>query len=147
MTRVLVVDDSAFMRRAISMLLEKAPDIDVVGTARDGQEALERVAELDPDVVTMDVEMPRLNGLQALRQLMRQSPRPVIMISSLTQEGAATTVQALAAGAVDFIPKEHASISLSIHQIETELHAKVRAAAQARRPPACEFRPSRFPRL
>lgn len=134
MIRVLVVDDSSFMRTALSMLLEKSPDIRVVGTARDGQEALELVETLDPDVLTLDVEMPRMDGLTALRHLMQHSPRPVLMISSLTQEGAATTVEALSIGAVDFIPKEHARVQLSITQIEGELHRKVKAAALARRP-------------
>lgn len=130
--RVLVVDDSAFMRKALAALLERAPDITVVGTARDGREALELVERLDPDVLTMDVEMPRLNGLEALRTLMRTAPRPVIMVSSLTQEGAATTVEALAAGAVDFLPKEHARVSLGLLQQGDELHQKVRAAAASR---------------
>ena len=132
MIRVLVVDDSSFMRTALSMMLEKSPDIRVVGTARDGQEALELVETLDPDVLTMDVEMPRMDGLTALRHLMQRSPRPVLMISSLTQEGAATTVEALSIGAVDFIPKEHARVQLSITQIEGELHRKVKTAALAR---------------
>ena len=132
MIRVLVVDDSSFMRTALSMMLEKSPDIEVVGKARDGQEAIELVEKLDPDVLTMDIEMPRMDGLTALRHLMKHSPRPVLMISSLTQEGAAVTVEALSSGAVDFIPKEHARVQLSITQIEGELHRKVKTAASAR---------------
>ncbi len=135
MIRVLVVDDSAFVRKAIALMLERAPDIQVAGTARDGEEALAQVRALDPDVVTLDVEMPGMDGLTALRHLIREAPRPVLMISSLTQEGAATTVEALAAGAFDFIPKEHARISTSITKIESELHQKVRQAARARRRP------------
>lgn len=132
MIRVLVVDDSSFMRTALSMMLEKSPDIEVVGKARDGQEALELVEALDPDVLTMDIEMPRMDGITALRHLMARSPRPVLMISSLTQEGAAVTVEALSIGAVDFIPKEHARVQLSITQIEGELHRKVKTAAETR---------------
>src|SRR5690606_35574883 len=135
MIRVLVVDDSAFVRKAIALMLERAPDIQVAGTARDGEEALAQVRALDPDVVTLDVEMPGMDGLTALRQLIREAPRPVLMISSLTQEGAATTVEALAAGAFDFISKEHARISTSITKIESDLHQKVRQAARARRRP------------
>jgi two-component system chemotaxis response regulator CheB len=131
--RVLVVDDSSFMRTALSMMLEKSPDIEVVGKARDGQEALELVETLDPDVLTMDIEMPRMDGLTALRHIMKRSPRPVLMISSLTQEGADVTIEALSIGAVDFIPKEHARVQLSITEIEGELHQKVKAAAHARR--------------
>jgi two-component system chemotaxis response regulator CheB len=96
--RVLVVDDSAFMRLSISRGLNATPGIEVIGTARDGEEALEQVARLSPDVVTLDVEMPRLNGLGALRRIMAEHPRPVIMLSSLTSEGSFETVQALILG-------------------------------------------------
>ena len=130
MTRVLVVDDSAFMRKAISMMLERHPDIEVVDLARDGHEALEMVEDYQPDVVTMDVEMPRMNGLEALRHIMDSDPRPVLMISSVTQEGAAPTVKAMEAGAIGFIPKERSNVSLDITNIESELTEKVLAAAQ-----------------
>lgn len=104
---VLVVDDSAFMRRAISLMLEEDPRFFVVGIARNGVEAVEKVQRLKPDLVTMDVEMPEMNGLQALEQIMKIDPVSVVMISSRTGEGAQETLQALALGAVDFFLKEN----------------------------------------
>src|SRR3989304_5606180 len=103
--QVLIVDDSAFMRKTLAGLLESDPDITVVGTARDGEDAIQKVRSLKPDVVTLDVEMPRMNGLQALQIIMREMPLPVIMVSSLTDEGARETLAALEIGAMDFIPK------------------------------------------
>jgi two-component system, chemotaxis family, protein-glutamate methylesterase/glutaminase len=103
---VLVVDDSAFMRRAISLILESDPQISVVGIARNGEEAVEKVKLLHPDLVTMDVEMPRMNGLQALEEIMNNNPVPVVMLSSRTGEGAKETLEALEFGAVDFFLKE-----------------------------------------
>ncbi len=104
--RILVVDDSAFMRKAISMMLEEDPELEVIGTARDGLEAIDRVKELKPDLVTLDVEMPRMDGITALKKIMAENPLPVLMVSSLTIEGARATVEALSAGAVDFISKQ-----------------------------------------
>ncbi|GAU09799.1 protein-glutamate methylesterase/protein-glutamine glutaminase [Desulfoplanes formicivorans] len=132
MIRVLVVDDSAFMRKAISTMLEKDPDIHVVDTARNGEEGLEKVRRLDPDVVTMDIEMPRMDGLTALKHIMMEMPRPVLMISSLTTEGAEATFKAMEAGAVDFIAKRLSLVSLDIVRIEDELRAKVKAVARRR---------------
>ena len=103
--RVLVVDDSSFMRKVIGDILGSDPRIEVVGTARDGEDALRRISELSPAVVTLDVEMPRKDGLATLEEIMRTRPIPVIMVSSLTQEGAQTTLRALYAGAVDFVAK------------------------------------------
>lgn len=131
MITVLVVDDSAFMRKALSMMMERDPEVRVVDTARDGQQALEKVHELDPDVVTMDVEMPRMDGLTALRHIMDEAPRPVLMISSLTREGAASTVEAMEAGAVGFIPKQRSRISLKITEIEQELIKRIKSAARS----------------
>ncbi len=128
--KVLVVDDSAFMRKAISGMLEKDPMIEVVGTARNGEEALQKVRELDPDVVTLDIEMPKMDGLTALRHIMMESPRPVIMVSSLTQEGAEATFKALELGAVDYIPKQLSRVSLEIVKIEKELQEKVKSVAK-----------------
>jgi two-component system chemotaxis response regulator CheB len=104
---VLVVDDSAFMRRAICSMLEKDPQFFVIGIARNGVEAVEKVQRLKPDLVTMDVEMPEMNGLIALEQIMKLSPVPVVMLSSRTGEGAKETLQALEFGAVDFFLKEN----------------------------------------
>ncbi len=132
MIRVLIVDDSAFMRKALAIMLEGDPEITVVDTARDGIEAIEKVRQLKPDIVTLDVEMPRMDGITALRQIMREHPVPVIMVSSLTQEGARATIEALEAGAVDFIPKQHAYVSIEISRIRSELIEKIKAITRTR---------------
>jgi two-component system, chemotaxis family, protein-glutamate methylesterase/glutaminase len=131
--RVLVVDDSAFMRTALSRMIASETGFEVVAAACSGSEALERIAALDPDVVTLDVEMPGLNGLETLRRIMNQFPRPVIMVSSVTEKDAEATFQALTAGAFDYIPKQLSSASLDILHIRRDLIAKIRAAAQSRR--------------
>src|SRR5579862_936456 len=97
--RVLVVDDSAFMRRVIGDAIRSQPDMELVGVGHNGLDALLKVEQLQPDVVTLDVEMPQMDGLTALRHLMQRYPRPVVMLSNQTQEGAATTMRALAVGA------------------------------------------------
>ena len=130
--RVLVVDDSALMRQFISDILRSDPRIEVAGTARDGRDALAQIQTLKPDLVTMDVEMPNMSGLQALEQIMKTNPLPVIMVSSMTQEGAETTLKALALGCVDFIGKPSGSISLNIKTVGQELIDKVIAASTAR---------------
>ncbi|MBY6276994.1 protein-glutamate methylesterase/protein-glutamine glutaminase [Symbiobacterium thermophilum] len=129
--RVLVVDDSAFMRKVLTELLESDPLITVVATARDGQDGLEKVLQLQPDVVTLDIEMPRLDGYGTLREIMARRPTPVVMVSSHTREGAEATIRALALGAVDFVAKPSGSISLNMHVARDELVAKVKAAAAA----------------
>jgi two-component system, chemotaxis family, protein-glutamate methylesterase/glutaminase len=142
--RVLVVDDSAFMRYTISHHLSAQPDMEVVGLAADGVEGVEQVEALRPDVITLDVEMPRLDGLSALRQIMAKHPLPVVMMSSLTKEGAAVTVEALTVGAVDFVTKP--SQSISVHQVLGELAEKVRQAARARvRAPVTAASPQKRP--
>ena len=130
--RVLVVDDSSFMRLALTRIIQSDPELEVVGSAQDGREALDMAAELDPDVVTMDLAMPRMNGLEALRILMANSPRPVIMVSSLTQEGAQMTFDALDCGAFDYIPKNLGSRALDVSHIRRDLIGKVKAAASNR---------------
>jgi len=130
--KVVVVDDSAFMRKAISTMLAKDPEIDVVATARDGEEGLELIRKHNPDVVTMDIEMPRMDGLTALRHIMMEMPRPVLMVSSLTSEGAEATLKALDLGAVDFIPKQLSKVSLDIVKIEASLISKVKIVASRR---------------
>ena len=123
---VLIVDDSAFMRKALQMMLESDPNIKVIGQARDGEEGVEKVRRLKPDLVTMDIEMPRMDGLTALKEIMAHNPTPVMMISSLTSEGAKATLDALELGAVDFIPKEMSYVSLNIVKIKEELLAKIK---------------------
>jgi two-component system chemotaxis response regulator CheB len=132
--RVLVADDSAFMRTALSRMIDSDPALRVIGTAQTGLEALEKVVSLQPDVVTLDVEMPGLNGLETLKRIMREAPRPVIMVSSLTQEGAETTLEALDNGAFDYLPKQLSYASLDIVKIREDLVAKIKAAGETRRP-------------
>jgi two-component system chemotaxis response regulator CheB len=130
--RVLVVDDSAFMRKVLGNMLGSDPRIQVVGLARNGDEALVRVKDLKPDVMTLDIEMPGINGLEVLRQVMEENPLPVIMVSSLTEEGAQATMLALDLGAVDFIPKQLNGSSVNIVGIQQELVDKVIAAHKAK---------------
>lgn len=131
--RVLVVDDSAFMRKVISSMLNGADGIEVVGTAGDGLDAIKQTEQLKPDAITLDVEMPNMDGLTALRQIKRISAAPVLMISSITTEGSFATLAALRAGATDFIAKDSSQISLGITRIEDELIAKIRAVVGAGR--------------
>ncbi len=131
MIRVLVVDDSAFMRRAITSVLEKDTGIKVVGFAKDGVDALHKIEQLDPDVVTLDIEMPRMDGLTALSHIMKEMPRPVLMVSALTTKGADITLKALEMGAVDFISKEMSSLP-GIADISSDICAKVREIAKKR---------------
>ncbi|QGG48190.1 protein-glutamate methylesterase/protein-glutamine glutaminase [Heliorestis convoluta] len=130
--KVLVVDDSAFMRKMISDMITSEPGMTVVGTARNGQDALQKLEQLAPDVVTLDIEMPILDGLSTLERIMSDKPLPVIMISSLTQKGAEATMQALQKGAVDFVPKPSGTISLDIHKVKEELLGKIKVAAVAK---------------
>ncbi|HKE14555.1 MAG TPA: chemotaxis response regulator protein-glutamate methylesterase [Kofleriaceae bacterium] len=130
--RVLVVDDSLFMRAAIARLLAADGRFDVVGQARDGVEAVERVVALEPDVVTMDFNMPRWNGAEAVREIMARRPTPVLMFSAHTVEGARETFEALAAGAVDFVSKPAGEVSADLSAIAGELTAKLVAAAGSR---------------
>lgn len=130
--RVLVVDDSAVMRQLLSTLLSEDPDIEVVGTAPDPHVARERIKALDPDVVTLDVEMPRMDGLTFLHKIMTLRPTPVVMVSSLTQAGAEVTLEALEIGAVDFVAKPGVDMSQARGAFAAELQAKVKTAARTR---------------
>jgi two-component system chemotaxis response regulator CheB len=125
--RVLVVDDSAFIRYTVSKYLQEDAAIEVVGNARDGLDALEQIPRLKPDVVVLDVEMPRMDGLTALKRIMVECPTPVVMLSALTQKGARTTIQALMRGALDFVSKPGAKVD--VHTVIKELTAKIKAAA------------------
>lgn len=127
--RVLVVDDSVFARKIVSDILTTSPELTVIGTANDGVDALAKIESLRPDVVTLDIEMPKLDGLETLRQLMFTRPTPVIMVSSLTQEGAAESVRALKLGAVDIVAKPHGTHSIGLAAQAKELISKVVAAA------------------
>jgi two-component system, chemotaxis family, protein-glutamate methylesterase/glutaminase len=129
--RVLVVDDSAFIRKIISNMLASDPRISIVGTARNGDEALAQVKALKPDVMTLDIEMPGMNGLDVLRQVMAHNPLPILMVSSLTEEGAKETLMALELGAVDYIPKHLRGSAVNIVSIQQELIEKVVMAYQA----------------
>lgn len=132
MVKVLIVDDSAFMRNTLSRMISSDPGIDVIGIARDGIEAVEKVLALKPDLVTLDVEMPRMDGIEALKQIMDKYPVPVLMVSSLTLEGAQTTLDALEIGAVDFIPKNLSDLSINIVKIKDTLIDKIKHLGKIR---------------
>lgn len=137
-TKVLVVDDSALMRQLLPDLLARDPGLEVVGTAADPYAAWDKVRQLAPDVLTLDVEMPKMDGLTFLSKLMAARPTPVVMVSSLTERGAETTFRALELGAVDFVPKPKLDVTTGTVALAGELVAKVKAAARARpraRPP------------
>ena len=129
--RVLVVDDSAFVRKAIERMLGTVDDIEVVGFAADGEEGLAKARELRPDVVTLDVKMPRLGGLETLERLMAEQPVPVLLMSTLTQEGAEITLRGLELGAMDFVDKSSVQ-PMSMLSLSEELVAKIRALGGAR---------------
>lgn len=127
---MLIVDDSAFMRRVIRQMVETDLEIEVVGTARDGMEGVEQTLSLKPDVITMDVEMPRLNGLEATDAIMEKYPTPIIMVSSITKEGAKATFEALDKGAADFISKNLVTSALDLMKIQEELIGKIKAVTK-----------------
>jgi two-component system chemotaxis response regulator CheB len=130
--RVLIVDDSALVRRILTEVLSADPALEVVGTAGDAYVARERIKQLNPDVLTLDVEMPKMDGVTFLRNLMRLRPMPVVMVSSLTEHGAEVTLDALAVGAVDYLPKPRIDIAATLTDYADELRAKIRSAATAR---------------
>ncbi|HWI54840.1 MAG TPA: chemotaxis-specific protein-glutamate methyltransferase CheB, partial [Desulfobacteria bacterium] len=128
---VLVVDDSAYMRKVISDMIQTDDALFVIDTARNGLDAIEKIKKYKPDVVTLDVEMPELDGLSALVRIMKECPTPVIMLSSLTSEGSETTIKALTIGAVDFVAKPSGTISLDIDKVKDELVSKIKASSRA----------------
>jgi two-component system, chemotaxis family, protein-glutamate methylesterase/glutaminase len=128
--RVLVVDDSALMRKLIPQMIERDGSIQVVGTAMDGEFALEKLPELKPDVITLDLDMPRMDGMETLRKIMRKEPKPVIVVSAHSKDGAMATFKALSFGALDFVTKPHDPTS-HMDQIASELISKIKAAAKS----------------
>ncbi len=129
--RVLIVDDSALVRRLLTDMLSRDPAIEVVGAAGDAHVAREKIKQLNPDVLTLDVEMPKMDGLTFLRNLMRLRPMPVVMVSSLAEHGADVTLDALAMGAVDYLPKPRIDIAATLSDYAEELIEKIKAAANA----------------
>lgn len=126
---VVVVDDSAFMRKALKRMLNSDPMVNVIGTAEDGYDAIEVVKKLKPDVVTLDIKMPGMNGIEALKYIMRDNPVPVLVVSSLTSEGGGVTLEALEAGAVDFIDKSTCHTMMDIVDIADSLVKKIKVIA------------------
>src|SRR4051795_4692201 len=130
--KVLIVDDSALVRRILTELLSADPEVEVVGTASDAYMARDKIKALNPDVITLDVEMPKMDGLTFLRNLMRLRPMPVVMVSSLTERGAAATLAALRLGAIHFVPKPKIDIQDGLEELAAVLVDKVKAASTAR---------------
>jgi two-component system chemotaxis response regulator CheB len=130
--KVLIVDDSSLMRQLLTQILSSDPELEVIGTAGDPFVARDKIKSLHPDVLTLDIEMPRMDGLTFLEKLMRGHPMPVVMISSLTERGAETTLKALSLGAVDYIAKPKLDVSNGTIEQASDIVAKVKAAAKAR---------------
>lgn len=131
-TRIVVVDDSALLRRVLVDILSAEPDFEVVGQGRNGEDAIRLAQELKPDVITLDVEMPQMDGLQALKQIMRATPTPVLMVSSLTAQGTSATIEALQSGAADVLAKPATRQMTGMRDAGDELVSKVRAVRGAR---------------
>ncbi|MEJ2059503.1 MAG: chemotaxis response regulator protein-glutamate methylesterase [Gammaproteobacteria bacterium] len=140
--RVLVVDDSAFFRRAISGMLEQDAHIEVVGVATNGRQAVEQSQALKPDLITMDIEMPEMDGISAVRSIMAHNPVPILMFSSLTHEGAQATLEALDAGAADFLPKQFDQVARERDEVARILSQRVRALARRHHPVASPAAPA-----
>ena len=142
--RVIVVDDSALVRSLLSEIINRQRDMECIGTANDPLVAREMIRELDPDVITLDVEMPRMDGIDFLGRLMRLRPTPVVMISTLTERGAEVTMKALELGAVDFVAKPRVGLASGLNDLAAQIVDKIRVAAvaQVRRAPAREAAPA-----
>jgi len=138
--KVLIVDDSAMVRQLLTEILSSDPAIEVVGTAQDAYMAREKIKRLNPDVLTLDVEMPKMDGIQFLRNLMRLRPMPVVMCSTLTEKGADVTLDALALGAVDFVTKPKVDLAYKLEEYAHEITSKVKAASRAHVRPLADDR-------
>ena len=143
--RVLVVDDSGFFRRRVTEMLESDPRLEVVGAAVDGQDAIDKTLSLKPDVITMDIEMPVMDGITALKRIMSRQPTPTLMFSSLTTDGAQATLDALDAGAVDYLPKRFEDISRDRDEAKKMLCERVYSVGNKRKAPSPSLRPSARP--
>lgn len=145
-TNVLIVDDSGFFRRRLKELIDSSGDLKVIAVAENGADAIEKVKQHKPDVITMDYEMPVLDGISAVREIMAQHPTPILMFSSLTQEGARVTLNALEAGAVDFLPKNFEDISSNSSVLKSKLFERLRTIARSsggnRKPPEPQLKSS-----
>src|SRR6185369_17296497 len=130
--RVLIVDDSAFMRKVLFSILAADPQMEVVREARDGREGVAKAEQLKPDVITMDINMPHMDGLQATEAIMSQNPRPIVIVSSESREGADVTLKALELGAIDFVAKPSGGIDLDMSSVKEELCRKLKMAAKVR---------------
>ena len=130
--RVLIVDDSAFMRKVLETILVTDENVHVVGHAKDGREAVRLAESLKPDVITMDINMPVMDGLQATAEIMTTNPRPIVVVSSESRQGAASTLRALELGAIEFVAKPSSGIDLDMHSVREDLLRKVRVAAKVR---------------
>src|SRR5215470_12404914 len=131
-TRVLIVDDSAFMRKVLETIFNADPQFQIAGHAKDGREAVALAESLKPDVITMDINMPHVDGLQATAQIMTTNPRPIVVVSSESKDGAASTLKALELGAIEFIAKPSGAIDLDMQSIREDLLRKVKMAAKVR---------------
>jgi two-component system chemotaxis response regulator CheB len=130
--RVLIVDDSAFMRKVLQSIIATDPQLEIVGEARDGREAIAMAESLRPDVISMDIMMPHVDGLQATEAIMSKNPRPIVIVSSEAKEGAEPTLRALELGAIDFVPKPSSGIDLDMNSIRDEICRKLKLAARVR---------------
>lgn len=130
--RVLIVDDSAFMRKVLLSILAADPNVEVIGEGRDGRDGVTKAEQLKPDVITMDINMPHMDGLQATEAIMSQNPRPIVIVSSESREGADVTLKALELGAIDFVAKPSSGIDLDMNTVRDELVRKIKMASKVR---------------
>src|SRR5579864_1128064 len=131
-TRVLIVDDSAFMRKVLQGIIASDPQLEVCGEARDGRDAVTQTETLKPDVISMDINMPHVDGLQATEIIMSSNPRPIVIVSSESREGADITLKALELGAIDFVAKPSSGVDLDMKAVQDDLIRKLRMAAKVR---------------